>query len=413
MGDKNLYEKILGIKRPWRVTRVSVQLPEQRVLVTLENPGTRLPCPRCGVPCHRYDERLRRWRHLDTCQLQTILEAAVPRIDCREHGVLQVDVPWAERGSRFTALFEALVIDWLGEGTISGVRRLLGLSWGQVDRTMARAVERGLARRKLTLPPHLGVDETSFQKRHEYVTVISDRKGDVLEVTDGRGREALESFLGAFPEPEREAVESVAMDMHRPYISAVEAQIPEAFRKIAFDKFHVAQHLGDAVDQVRRKENKAQRMEGESSLKGTKYLWLRKPSELEVRERRQLADLRRSALKTARAWAIRQLGMDIWRFKLRANAYRAWKAWYSWAIRSRLEPIKRVARMTKRHLTGIMNAVAMQVTNAKAEGLNAIIQRIKYNARGFRSRARFRIVILFHLGGLALYPDSLSITHTR
>jgi transposase len=152
------------------------------------------PCPECGAAKRRYDSRSRRWRHLDTCQFQTILVAEVPRVECAEHGVRQVRVPWGEPGSRFTALFEALVIDWLREASVAGVARHLGLSWTAVAGIMKRAVERGLARREPRLPAHLGVDETSFQKRHEYVTVVLDRVGEgaVVHVADGRGREALD-----------------------------------------------------------------------------------------------------------------------------------------------------------------------------------------------------------------------------
>ncbi len=164
----------MGVESPWRVTEVDLALDEGEVLVHLVNGEKRPPCPECGKPCSDYDTRSRRWRHLDTCQYRTVLLAQVPRIECPDHGVLQVRVPWSEPGSRFTALFEALVIDWLQEASVSAVARLVGLDWGEVDRIMARSVARGLALRERKLPQRLGVDETSFQKRHEYVTVVCD-----------------------------------------------------------------------------------------------------------------------------------------------------------------------------------------------------------------------------------------------
>jgi transposase len=409
MRDTELYRRILGIEPPWTIVDVELDAGSREVRVKLANLEAELPCPTCARPCGRYDSRHRRWRHLDTCQYQTILVAEVPRISCPDHGVLQVRLPWAEPGSRFTALFEALVIDWLKEASIAAISRLLGLSWTEVDGIMARAVERGLARREARLPKHLGVDETSFQRRHEYVTVLIDQdRGRVTHVADGRGRDVLDEYFGQFSPAQRETIESVAMDMWEGYIRPVQDHVPAADRKIAFDKFHVAKHLGDAVDKVRRQEHKALLAQGLETLKGTKYLWLAHPDSLDETRWSSFQPLRTGTLKTARAWAIKELAMSLWHYRSRAWARKAWLRWYAWAIRCRLEPVRRVARMVKRHLDGILNAVVLGVTNAKAEGVNAAIQRIKFNARGFRNRDRFRNAIYFHLGGLDLYPTTIS-----
>ncbi len=163
-------------------------------------------------------------------------------------------------GSRFGlhCAFEALIIDWLQEATISAVARQLDVTWDQVSGVMERAVRRGLARRDLKVPRRIGVDETSFQKRHEYVTVVADLEtGCVQYVTDGHKKGALGAYYDSFSEGELGQIESVAMDMWGPYISDTLAALPDANEKIAFDKFHVAMHLGKAVDQVRRAENRA------------------------------------------------------------------------------------------------------------------------------------------------------------
>jgi transposase len=221
--------------------------------------------------------------------------------------VLQVTVPWAERGSRFTALFEALVIDWLREASESAVARQLHLSWDEVDGIMARAVRRGLQRREQAMPRRLGVDETSFQKRHEYVTVVSDvDKGVALHVADNRKQESLDAFFARLPPGVLSAIEVVCMDMWKPYIRSAIAHIPDALNKIAFDKFHVAKHLGDAVDKVRRQEHKLLRLDGDDRLTGTKYLWLENPEKMREERWLEFRSLRVSALKTARAWAIKE-----------------------------------------------------------------------------------------------------------
>ena len=114
----------------------------------------------------------------------------------------------------------------------------------------------------------------------------------------------------------------------------------------------------------------------------------------------------------ARAWAIKELATRLWDYRSRGWAIRMWRRWYGWAIRSRLEPIKKVARMIKRHWDGVIDAVLSKVTNARSEATNAKIQWIKRLGCGYRNRERFRNAIYFHLGGLDLYPDRL-VTHTN
>src|SRR3990170_6396639 len=130
MRDCDLYARILGIEAPWSVTDVELNDAEQVVSVRVVHRGE-LACPDCGKPAPGYDAKERRWRHLDTCQYRTYLVAEVPRVNCPEHGVKQIDVPWAEPGSRFTALFECLVIDWLKEASEAAVARRLRVSWDE------------------------------------------------------------------------------------------------------------------------------------------------------------------------------------------------------------------------------------------------------------------------------------------
>lgn len=166
MRDKDLYAQILGIKSPWQVSGVELALSEGEVTVHVEQEeGATQCCPTCGEVSPSYDLRTRRWRHLDTCQYKTILVADVHRVKCQEHSVVTIFVPWAEPGSGFTVMFEALVIDWLKEASISAVSRLMGLSWNAIDGIMQRAVKRGLARREELCMTQIGVDETvSFPK---------------------------------------------------------------------------------------------------------------------------------------------------------------------------------------------------------------------------------------------------------
>lgn len=408
MQDRELYAAILGVQPPWRVTTVEVRSTASEVEVFIEHDGSELPCPECGATSPRHDTRKRSWRHLDTCQFKTILTAEIPRTKCSKHGVHQIKVPWSEPGSRFTALFEALAIRWLEEASITAVARQLRVSWDELDGILQRAVARGLRRRDTDVVTHIGVDETSFRKRHEYVTVVTDiARSRVLAVADHRGEDALAQVYRAFTREQLHGIRVVAMDMWAPYIKATKQLVPDGARKICFDRFHVARHINVAVDTVRRQEHRELRARGDDRLTGTKHLWLMgrvRRGALAPDRRIEFGELRRSALKVARAWAIKEAAHGLWAYSSRRWATRAWNAWLRWAQRSRLEPMKRAARLVQQHLGGILNAVVENVTNATSESLNAKIQWLKRTACGFRNRDRFRAAILFHCGGLDMLP---------
>lgn len=371
------------------------------------------PCPSCGKSCPGYDTRRRSWRHLDTCQFKTILVADVPRVECGEHGVLQIDVPWAAPDSGFTLLLECLIIDWLLEASISAVARRMHLTWDEIDGVKQRAVKRGLERRELEDIRRVGVDETSFQKRHEYVTVVSDLEcGRVLFVADHRTHESLDGFWQILSPKQLRAIEAVAMDMCAGYVRSTLEHVQEARSKICFDRFHVAKLLNDAVNTVRKQENRELAAEGAYVPERTKYIWAQNPENMPQDRRVRFELLRECSLKAGRAWAIKDAARWLWSYTTRGWATKAWKRWVGWAQRSRLEPMKRAARTMRDHLWGIVNAIVLRVTNAGAESQNAKIQWIKKQACGFRSRERFRNAIYFHLGGLDLYPRPASATHT-
>src|SRR5204862_7189060 len=184
-------------------------------------------------------------------------------------------------------------IAWLKAASQKAVGEQLGLSWDEIHAIMERAVKRGLARRQAEPIRHLGVDEKAFRKGHKYMTVVNDlTRGRVLYVAEDRKQESLDGFWGTLTETQREGIDAVAMDMWDPYVASVRAHVAEADRKIVFDKFHVAQHLGQAVDEVRRKENKALCAKGDQRLVGTRYDWLRNPISMEAKDRTEFAELR-------------------------------------------------------------------------------------------------------------------------
>jgi len=407
MQDRQLYEQILGIGSPWRVDRVELMLEEGEVHVYLAHASSvTWACPECERTCGLYDHQpARSWRHLATCQYRTILHAELPRVDCPEHGPRVVRVSWAEPHSRFTALFERLAIEWLSAASQKAVAERLGLSWDEVHGIMDRAVRRGLARRKAEPIGYLGVDEKSFRKGHKYMTVVNDvSRGRVLYVAEDRKKSSLDGFWPTLSAQQREGILGVATDMWEPYIESIKGHLPDAKDKIVFDKFHVAKHLGEAVDKVRRAEHKDLRAVGDEQLKGTKYDWLKGRDKFDLAAWREFCQLRRSNLKTARAWTLKEQAMRLWDFVYPKAAKNHFAWWYRWATRSRLKPIIEKARMLKSHLHNILTYLTHGITNAMSESMNAKIQWVKYTARGFRNVDNFKNAIYFHCGDLDLLP---------
>jgi transposase len=408
MQDQELYGRILGIEAPWQVERVELKLEQGEVHVYLEHKANReWACAECGALCPLYDhQEERQWRHLDTCQYRTILHAAPPRSECREHGVRVVKLPWAEANSRFTALMEGIAIAWLQHASQKAVAEQLHLSWDEIHGIMERAVERGLARRKAEKIPYLGVDEKAFRKGHKYFTLVNDLSGSrVLYVAEDREQKSLDGFWPTLTEKQREGIAAVAMDMWDPYVNSVQAHLPESANKIVFDKYHIAKHLGEAVDRVRRREQKVLKAEGDDRLTGTKYQWLRSPANLEDAQRREFAQLVYSELQTARAWALKETAMGLFSYVYERPARKHFRWWYNWAVRSRLQPMKEVAGMLKRRFENIITYLRHRITNAASESINAKIQWVKYTARGFRNKQNFINAIYFHCGGLDLAPS--------
>ena len=407
MDDRTLYETILGLREPWHVVEVEVETAAEEVIVRLDLEATaELTCPECGERVPGYDRAPeRRWRHLDTCQYRTVLSARVPRIECPEHGVRQIRVPWAEDRSRFTALFEAMAIRLLRETTVSGLGRLMGLSWDEAEGILERAVARGLERRTDEPLRFLGIDETSFQKRHEYVTIVADLERErVVWVGDHRRRTTLDGYWGELTLAARAHIEEVVMDMWQPYIQSTIAALPSGSAKIVIDRFHVAQHLNRAVDRTRRAEHRALSAQGDDRLKKTRYIWIKGQAKRKLSEELRIDRLRRSGLKVGRAWAIKEAIRKLWTYRSKTWALKYFRRWYAWAIRSRLPEMIQSARMMKRHLPWILNYLRFRHTNALTEGLNAKIQELKYRARGYRNRDNFRRAILFHCGNLDMNP---------
>lgn len=407
MRDVELYRYLLGIEPPWSVSEVKLNVKHGTVDVWVDHPdGDPMECPECGGMAPVYDHAPERvWRHLDSCQFKTLLHASIPRVECSKDGVLQIHVPWAEPKSRFTLLFERLAIDMLQECSVQGAAKILGLTWDEAEGILARAVQRGLAAKEERTHEYLGVDEKSFRKRHRYITLVCDlRRGTVEYVGDDRKQSTLGQYYEGLSELQVDAIKGVAMDMWEPFVQATLAGVPGADSKIVFDRYHIMQHMGQAVDKVRKQEHQSLGGAGRSPLTGSKYLWLYAEENLPEKHREKFEALKAGNLKTGRAWAIKESLRELWNEQTRQGAERYWKRWYFWATHSRLDPVRKVAAMIKSHLSNVLTYFEHKITNATSEGLNSKIQTIKQRAYGFRNRDNFKRAIYFHCGGLSLYP---------
>jgi transposase len=201
--------------------------------------------------------------------------------------------------------------------------------------------------------------------------------------------------------------EAIATDIWDPYLASMREHVPGAEDKLVFDRYHLMKHLVQAGDKVRKQEHRELKKEGLELLTGTKYLWLYSQENLPPEKRIFLSWLKKKRLKTARAWAIKESFRELWDYQSQAWAIKHFESWYAWVIRSRLNPIKQVARMFRKYLRNILAYLKHRITNAVSEGLNSTIQTIKKMAYGFRNKEHFKIAIYFHSGGLDLYP----ITH--
>jgi transposase len=409
MDEKALFTKILGIHLPWYVKEVVVNEKDKRVDIYIDHErDIQVRCPECERFYGMYDHGPERvYRHLDTCQMATFIHVRPPRVNCPVHGVKQIDSEFGENGSDMTFAFESYVIGLAQECSIEAVKRICRLSWDRGWAALERAVGRGRSRKVHRIPARIGVDEKSIAKGHRYESLVYDLDGGTVEyVGDDRRQESLESYYRQFSKEELSGVEAVAMDMWDPFIAATKAYVPEAEKKIVFDRFHVMRQVLEAVDKVRKNEHKQLSESGEQVLKGTKYLWLWSEENIPLWRREEFDSIRAKDLQICRAWAIKENLRHLWDYRYEAHMRKYFKRWYFWATHSRLVPIRKAAKTLKVHLDNIVTYARHRITNALGEGINAKIEKVKRLACGFRNRSHYRTAIYFHCGGLDLFPKA-------
>lgn len=414
MDSVELYRQLLGLNAPWTVERVELDMAKGHVEVHVGHArAQRFACPHCGRELGVYDHLAERvWRHLDSCQFLTYLHARPVRVSCPEHGVHQVALPWAQAGSRFTNLFEALAIDVLLAANVKKAAEILRITWDEAWHLMARAVLRGRTAKGTALPRLIGIDEKAIAKGHRYMTLVCDlQEASVEYIGEGRKEASLGAYFDAFALDEREKIEAISLDMWPAYINACRDKVPGAQRKMVFDRFHLMRHVVDAVDKVRKHEHNSLIKAGDQTLTRSKYLWLTNPANMTEAARARFEELKGAELKTARAWALKQALRALWSYTSPTWAAKFWRRWYFWATHSRLAPMIAAAKLIARHLPNVLTYFTHRITNAVAEGLNSKIATVQKRACGYRNPDHFKIAVYFHCGGLNLYPAA--VTHTK
>lgn len=404
MDQAQLFRAALGLAEPWRVVSVGFDKEAGRLDLSLDFPrGSRFGCPVSGCgegSCPVHDTEKKSWRHLDFFQHQAYLHARVPRVRCSDHGVHLVDVPWARPGSGFTLLFEALLLQFAAAMPVATTARMVGEHDTRIWRVLEHYVtvlREGLDFSRVS---RVGMDETSARKGHDYVSIFMDLDDPrVLFATEDRDSKTVERFAAdlAAHEGDPEQVSEACADMSPAFIGGIEEHLPKA--EITFDRFHVMKKLSEAIDEVRRVEQREM-----PELKRSRYVWLKNRSNLTPKQAETLAWLTRPSMRlaTARAHRWREDFQGFYDQPDAAAAEAYLRRWCHGAKRSRLEPIKDFIAMVEAHWDGIVNWHRSRIANGLLEGTNSLIQAAKARARGYRSKTKMIIIIYLIAGRLPL-----------
>lgn len=407
-----LFEQALGIVTPWYVSGVEFSAAEHRLTIKVDFvSGSRFAVEGHGGEQPVHDTVVKRYRHLNFFQHECYLEARVPRCKLPDGSVRQVEPGWEGRLSGFTLLFEALVMALCQQMTFSGVSRLAGISVYRAMAICRKYVEESVSQADHAEVRRLAIDETSKARGHSYITLAADADArKVIFVTQGKGAEAVKELAADLQAHGGDAakITSVSIDMSPAYIKGVTENLPTA--EITFDKFHVIAKAGTAVDETRRKEQKRA-----PALKGMRWKLLRNPDCLDQDDRAELDVLiaQATTIRTARAWLYKEQLREIMQRK-QINVVRALLLqWCSNVMRSKVDPMKTVAAMVRRHIDGIIAWTRSRQTNGYIEAVNGLFQSAKRKARGYSNFSTIRTVVFLLAGKLdfsALNPHCLQPT---
>jgi Transposase and inactivated derivatives len=274
---------------------------------------------------------------------------------------------------------------------------IMKLSWKQAWNILDRAVKRG-RERKRGHSTIIGIDEKSYRKGHKYITLVYDMINNGVEyISYDRKKKSLDEYYNTLSNDQLSSVTAVSMDMWDPFMSSTMEHVPDAGRKIVFDRFHVMKHVNMAVDSTRKKENRMFLEEGLSDLNGTRYLWLYSSENLPEKYRERYEELKKSDLLTGKAYSMKENIRELWNAPSMDDAMKYWNSWYSWVMHSTIDAMKDAARMMKLHIEKIMNCFIHRITSARAEGINSKIALIEKMAYGYRNKEHLEDCHIFQV----------------
>lgn len=404
MFTHQFFDLLLNLDEDWQVTEVEANHRSCEVRMLIEYRGRTAECPKTIELCSIYDRAPEReWRHLDTMQYKTYIRCKLPRVKNAEGKVVTIVPPWASKHERHTHLFEHAVIDvLLATKNQTRTADLMRCGFNVINRIIHLSAERGLSRRNLSEMKleHLSIDEKSFKKGHEYVTVLSHpSSGCVIDVEHGRTKESVNLLLDrSLTGVQQQQVKTICMDMWKAYLSVSSQKLPNA--QIVHDRFHLIQYLNKAIDKVRRREVRTN-----EELKNSRYALLKNQRNLTETQRIKFELIRAGNYEVSKAWEVCENFRSLFGQETeRTNGFILFMNWAQSSLNRQIKEVSKVVEMFKRHLSGVVNALVTTFNNAMAERLNGKIQEIKTTARGYRTFEKFRSAILFFHGGLSLYP---------
>lgn len=400
MNSKDIITLGLGLQAPWEISGQLLdtdKTPHELRLAIQARRGTQYSCPVCGALCHAHDFKEMTWRHLNFFQHHCYITASVPRIRCQEHGVKQIEVPWARKGSKFTLLFEQAAMILVREMPVLTTARILEITDKRLWRIVLHYVKTAMNKIDLSALSAFSLDETKSRKGYRYVTVFIDldrTETPVVFAVSGKGKQTLKAFKDHLIAHggKAEKVVEVVSDMSGAFISGVKAHFPNSAHTV--DWFHVVQLFTKAVDDVRRAEAK------EVALpKATRWATLKKADgQLTESQIDALAELLSMDLHTAKAWRIK----EMLRWVRKATSARGAK----WRLTSflnvaqslaakvvALKPIRKALQTVEKHRNEILARWLSGHNNARIEALNGIFQAAKCRARGYRNDDTFISII--------------------
>jgi len=361
-------------------------------------------CSDCGSKCAGYDERTRTWRHLDLAGIQCRVRYALRRVNCPGCGVKVEEVPWAESGSGFTLPFEGHTAYLAQRTDKTTVVEQMRIAWPTVGKIIQRFMRRAHKDTdRLDGLRFIGVDELSYRRHHEYVTVVVDHeRGEIVWAAEGKSAATLKSFFERLGEARCAELEAVTIDLSGAYIKAVTEATPNA--KIIFDRFHVQRLAHNAVDEVRREEVRKADTADKKPLKKTRWALQKNPWNLTRLERDKLESLQRANQPIFRAYLLKESLIAILDRRQVHVASAKLDEWLAWARRSRLKPFVKLARTIAKHRDGILEYVRTRLNNGRTEGLNGKARTITRRAYGFHSASSLIAMLFLCCGGIQAHP---------